>query len=556
MHRILLLFFAVLYGNFGSSQQTVGLFLNDSTALNGYTLIAPNGSKSDFLIDNCGFVVNSWTSNFPHGESAYFLENGNLLRTAQIPSNFHSGGTGGRVEMYNWEGDLIWGYNYSTSTYHQHHDITMLPNGNILLIAWEARSVAEAIQAGRNPALTGNNGVWSERIVEIEPVGNNQANIVWEWHLWDHLVQDFDPAKDNFGTVAEHPELVDLNFAASSGGMGGGADWIHFNSIDYNPVLDQIVVSSRMFNEFWVIDHSTTTAEAATSEGGNSGKGGDILYRWGNPQSYDRGFPADRKLFGQHNVHWIPQGYPDEGKIMIYNNGEGRPGGSYSSVDIIEPPVDLEGNYIIGSNQPFGPAQLSWTYDGQPGNGFYSSNVSGANRLQNGNTLICVGRDGRVFEIDPEGNLVWDYTNPVTPNGPVSQGTVTNNNSLFRAYRYASDFPGFDGKSLTPGDPLELNPFPSDCQIYDGTVSTFNPLELEKISVLENPIRDLLTIKNDTSQPVNLQITDLMGRVVHFEKTDAPFLQLETTRWNPGLYILQISDVTSQQFYTKKIIKQ
>jgi len=547
----------MLFNALNAQQQTVGLFLNDSASYNGYTLIAPTGSSSDYLIDNCGYVVKSWTSNYIHGESSYLLENGNLLRTARISSNFPSGGTGGRIEMYNWEGDLIWSYNYSTAEYHHHHDLELLPNGNILLIAWEARSVSEAIGAGRDPAFTGNNGVWSERVVEIKPVGIDEADIVWEWHLWDHLVQDFDSEKDNFGIVSDHPERIDANYATSTGGLGGGTDWIHLNAIDYNAELDQIIINSRVFSEFWIIDHSTTTEEAATSEGGNSGKGGDILYRWGNPQTYDRGLQSDQNLFGQHDTQWIPEGYPDEGKIMMYNNGQGRPNGNYSSVDIIEPPVDAEGNYQIETDQAYGPSQLFWTYDGQPNDVFYSTNISGANRLPNGNTIVCVGRDGHFFEIDPDGNIVWDYINPVMPSGPVSQGTnIINGNSVFRAYRYGTDYPAFEGKDLTPGDLLELNPLPSDCQIFDGTVSTSKPQELENISVLGNPIRDLLSIENETGKQIIIQVVDLMGRVLLFEKIDDQLIHFETNHWVSGLYLLRISDSESKQFYIQKIIKQ
>ncbi len=551
MLRILLLLLFTILGNSIYAQHTVGLFLNDSASFNGYTLISPNSSKSDYLIDNCGFVVNSWTSNYSHGESAYLLENGNLLRTARIPSNFTGGGTGGRIEIYDWDGGLIWGYNYSGVNYHHHHDIEMLPNGNILLIAWELRLISEAVEAGRNPSLTGNNGIWSERIVEIESVGTNQANIVWEWHLWDHLVQDFDDSKTNYGVVADHPELVNINFVATQ-----TADWVHLNSIDYNADLDQIVINSRTFSEFWVIDHSTSSAEAASSEGGNSGKGGDILYRWGNPMAYDRGSTGDQKLFGEHDVQWIAPGYVDEGKIMIYNNGSGRPEGLYSSVDIIEPPVDSEGNYQIETSLPFGPAQLFWTYDGQPGNEFYSGNISGANRLPNGNTLICEGGSGHIFEIDPDKNIVWDYISPVRPNGPVSQGINISNNSVFRAYRYGADYPAFEGKDLTPGDPIELNPLPSECQIYDGSVSTFKPLQLENVAVLSNPIRDLLTIENESGKQINVEIVDLLGHVLLFEKFNDQLIQIETNRWVSGLYLLRISDHESKQFYIQKLIKQ
>ena len=300
-----------------------------------------------------------------------------VLHESQATLN--AGGTGGRLEIYNWEGDLIWAYEYSSDEYHHHHDVEILPNGNILLIAWEAHSIADATEAGRRPPI-GNTGVWAERIVEIEPVGSDQINVVWEWHLWDHLIQDYDSTKANYGVVADHPELINLNFEANTSGQTQGADWIHLNAIDYNAELDQIIINSRVFNEFWIIDHSTTTAEAAGNTGGNSGKGGDILYRWGNPQAYDRGNSSDQMFFGQHDAQWIAEGYPDESKILIYNNGAGRPEGSYSSVDIIDPPIDSEGNYQIENEQPYGPTDLFWTYDGFPNDQFFSSNISGANR--------------------------------------------------------------------------------------------------------------------------------------------------------------------------------
>ena len=551
MHQMIIIFFSMMLGSALFSQQTVGLFLNDSIALNGYTLISPSSSTADYLIDNCGFVVNTWTGDFSHGESAYLLESGNLMRTARIPSNFQAGGTGGRIEIYNWDGDLVWAYNYSTSTYHHHHDVEMLPNGNILLIAWEFQPTSEAIDAGRNPAFSGSIGMWSERVVEIEPVGTDQANIVWEWHLWDHLIQDFDDTKSNYGVVADHPELININFEAST-----NADWVHLNAIDYNADLDQIIINSQVFSEFWIIDHSTTTAEAATGEGGNSGKGGDILYRWGNPQSYNRGNVGDQQFFGQHDAQWIQDDFTDGGKIMVYNNGQGRPNGNYSTVDIIDPPLDSEGNYQIESDQAYGPEQLFWTYDGQPGNPFYSSRISGANRLSNGNTLICVGREGHIFEIDPQQNIVWDYVNPVRPSGPVSQGTIINNNSLFRAYRYAPDFPAFEGKDLTPGDPIELNPLPSECQIYDGPVSVSYPHGLENVRVIENPVSNFITIENAANKQINVQVVNLRGQVLFTEKFEDRLVRIEVNNWPSGVYLLRISERESKQFYIQKIIKQ
>ena len=73
------------------------------------------------------------------------------------------------------------------------------------------------------------------------------------------------------------------------------ADWASYT-------LDQIVLSNHNLSEIWIIDHSTTTLEAASHSGGNSGKGGDLLYRWGNPQAYDQGTGADQLLNHQQHV--------------------------------------------------------------------------------------------------------------------------------------------------------------------------------------------------------------------------------------------------------------
>lgn len=114
-------------------------------------------------------------------------------------------------------------------------------------------------------------------------------------------MQDFDMAKPNFGVVASNHQLINLNYAASANATLG-RDWIHLNSIDYNPTLDQILVSSHSFDEIWIIDHSTTTTQASSHAGGNANQGGDILYRWGNPMAYNNGNATTQKFFGQHDA--------------------------------------------------------------------------------------------------------------------------------------------------------------------------------------------------------------------------------------------------------------
>lgn len=166
-------------------------------------------------------------------------------------------------------------------------------------------------------------------------------SVVWEWHVWDHLVQDYDSTKANYGNPRKHPELTDLNYVSGL----AVADWNHCNRIVYNPVLDQIVISSRQFSEIWVIDHSTTRRDARGHSGERYGKGGDLLYRWGNHQTYRRHEIVSQTLFGQHDAQWVREGLVGAGHILVLNNGYGRMP-NFSTVDEFIPP-SIHPNFII-----------------------------------------------------------------------------------------------------------------------------------------------------------------------------------------------------------------
>jgi len=450
---------------------TVGLVFCDERASEGYTLFAPIPSNTTYLIDHEGRLVHTWTSPGEHRPalSAYLLPDGDLLRTANIaassPGNFSGGGTGGKLERISWGGELEWSWEYSSETFISHHDIEPMPNGNILMIAWEERTEAEAIQAGRNPEIAsdspgGQNNVWPDHIIEVEPVGNDSANIVWRWHAWDHLIQDYDPSKDNYGVVADHPERININYAGGTGNAAGRADWMHCNGIDYNPVLDQIAISCRSMHEIYIIDHSTTTEEAAGSIGGNSGKGGDILYRWGNPQVYHQGLSSDQQLFGQHDVNWIPEGHPHAGSLSLFNNGNDRYP-SYSSVEILSPPTDESGNYTIQSNGTYGPNAPDWSWN--LGEVMYSGSISGVDMLPNGNMVVTHGTKGTLLEVDSSGEVVWTYINPVGPNGPYNQSEPvppgqragTTANAVFKAHHISATHPALLNRTLTPLEYVE-----------------------------------------------------------------------------------------------------
>ncbi len=387
----------------------------------GYMLMAPLQSNTTYLIDTDESVVHTWTSSYRPGNSAYLLEDGILLRPGSQANGTRfsgTGGGGGIVEKIDWNGNVTWSFSYATDDYCQHHDVEQLPNGNILMIAWEYKSSAEAESAGRNPSLLVDGELWPDTIIEVDP---SDDSIVWEWHVWDHLVQDYDSTKANYDPVADHPELIDLNFVD---GPQGVADWTHVNAVAYNADLDQIIISVHGFNEFWVIDHSTTTAESASHAGGSYGKGGDLLYRWGNPAVY--GASGGQKLFGQHDSQWIPSGLPGAGNILVFNNGQSR---GYSTVEEIAPDVNPDGSYPMTVGQAFGPSSQEWIYQAPTPTDFYSQNISGAQRLANGNTLICSGANGYIFEVTAAGTVVWTYQN-------------TDGTPVFRVYKYPYDYSG------------------------------------------------------------------------------------------------------------------
>jgi hypothetical protein len=180
----------------------------------GYTLIAPLRSKHTFLLDAGGEVVHRWTSDGPPGQSVYLLPDGHLLRCERVPSDvFSGGGQGGRVREYDWDGNLVWEYTCADEGRLHHHDVEPLPNGNVLVIAWERKTREEALAAGRYPDLLPAGELWPDMVLEIEPVRPEGGTIVWEWHAWDHLVQDRDPELPHHGAIAEHAQRIDVNIS-------------------------------------------------------------------------------------------------------------------------------------------------------------------------------------------------------------------------------------------------------------------------------------------------------------------------------------------------------
>jgi hypothetical protein len=466
-----------------------GLRVTTAAASDGYVYFSPLLSDTTYLINLDGQVVHTWKSDYAPSGGLYLLDNGHLLRPAREPdvAVFNGGGQGGRIQEFSWEGELVWDWLFASEKHLLHHDIEPLPNGNILAIAWEAKTVDEVRAAGRRPELIPEGGLWPDMVVEIQPLPPNDARIVWEWHVWDHLIQNHDPKLRNYGDPSEHPERIDINGGEEPPELDPEelkrlqalgyvppdadaeelrSDFLHTNSVAYNSVLDQIALSVPRFNEIWVIDHSTTTVEAAGSSGGRWGRGGDLLHRWGNPQVYGRGDEKDQQLFAQHDARWVADSMPDGGNLMIFNNDLSGPEGDYSAVIEISLPTDANGRYVL-QNGPFGPLEPVWTYQAPDGTSFHSSFISGAHRLANGHTLITSGAQGRFFEVTLEGEIVWEYWDPHSGQVRMADGSTPhpvgeNTYAVFRATKLPPDHLALSGRRLQPLDPQPAIAPPSE----------------------------------------------------------------------------------------------
>ncbi len=429
-----------------------GVMASSENADTGLTLFTPLKSKNTYLVDAKGQTLHTWPSEYTPGNSAYLLPDGSVLRCAKDggDSPFSGGGEGGRIQRIGWDGELLWDYAMADDGWRHHHDIQPMPNGHVLAIVWEGVGQKDAMRRGRDRGQVAEAGLWPDAVIELAPKGLNEAEVVWEWHAWDHLVQDRNEEFPNFGSPKDHPGRIDVNFdvlerpktaeelakeaaveerlrgigytgddddepedSGPGRGRGPRSDWMHTNSIHYDPARDLVAISVRSASEVWIIDHSTTTEQAKGSEGGRYGHGGDLLYRFGHPARY--GAEADQQLFNQHDARFVD--VDGELHMTVFNNGSGRPGGDRSSVDEYSLPFSAESGFQSGEDGLPIPATLTWTWDGGETE-HYNGHISGAQRLANGSTLMCLGEDGRTLEISREGEILWDWLQPVGNDEP------------------------------------------------------------------------------------------------------------------------------------------
>ena len=431
----------------------------------GYLLIQEMNDRSDvqiskrmFLMDEHGEIAHQWHTPYhtPEATVAKLLANGRLIRTTAKPDfiemerNFPVGGAG-TFTVEAPDSTIEWEYDHYFPGHECiHHDVEPMPNGHFLMIAWCCFDAAEAnamgwAQQGDRP------GIYLDKIIEVKPdYENGGGQIVWEWAVKDHVIQDIDPSLPNYGDPAAHPERIDINWPQLDKIQFNNGQLIHMNSVSYNSDDDVLLLSSAIFAEAWVIDHSTTTEEAKGSTGGRFGKGGDLLYRWGNPQTHGRGDHTDQVLFWQHDTHWLADHVPHTGDMLVFNNGMRRNAageaeydqicmglttGAYADVLELKLPRTADGGFAMGE-----PAEIVWSYNSDGTDDMYSPFMAGAQRMPNGNTLMMQAYDKRIVEVNQDGEMVLDFH----VGGP---------GRMFRIYKYPRAYPGIGALGLDSGGP-------------------------------------------------------------------------------------------------------
>ena len=451
------------------------LFLDRAQAFPGYTLFGVGGRT--FLLDLDGRVVHTW----PIGTNPHLLDDGHVLdATRDDPSGFPG------LREVDWDGRTVWEYAERREGYAPHHDWVRIWNKALhapttLYLANRSITHEQAIAAGADPAQGPYRDGQMDAIVEVDLAGR----VVWEWWFFDHVVQDVAPDKPNYvGTgkkIADYPGRINLNLP----GRPLKRDWLHCNSLDYDSTTGHLVINSVQ-GELYVIDHDGTfvVGDPAAGVAKAASAAGDFLYRFGDPARYGQGEPprvlenwdnatsGHKQMGGAHDAHWIRPGLPGAGRLLVFNNGQylfqRTP---HSSVLEIDPRRDAQGRaagrYVNPPDAGYrretydkdthnSPRQVStqivWSYRATNSHGFFSHIGSSAQRLPNGNTLICSDTEGHLFEVTASGQLVWEYINPVTRDGAVKTlgDVLPMTNSLFRAFRYGLDHPAFRGRELTP----------------------------------------------------------------------------------------------------------
>jgi hypothetical protein len=461
----------------------------------GYTLWSSTnaGNTRSYLMDMEGYVVHEWKTDYVVALHEQLLANGNIVRQqkpwagqaaadAVVPVPKYGpvklqqqtyngayitvgGGHAGLLQEFDWDGNLVWEYERNTSTSVSHHTFTRHPTaGTTLILGWEYKSRDEAIAQGRNPATVGPRGMWPDYITEIN---NATKAVVWEFHVWDNLIQNFDSTKPHYGQPKDNLDKFDINWICAGAATETGIpDWTHWNTANYNMNnANQIAANSRHWGESYIIDRGT----------GGKGK---LIWRFGNPSAYGMGVApyyqqdGTQLDWGPHHAHFIDPGLPGAGNMLILDNGWNRPAGNRTrtiEVDVTKPSngTALVSYSALGTTTTFPnlhPGTIVWQYFSGTPNSLYSASQCSNQRLPNGNTVITSTQStGHIIEVtkgeqNTAGNwvnklVVWEFIIPILFDSDAGNGYGVYQTdtlpSIHRSIRYGVDYAGLQGRDLS-----------------------------------------------------------------------------------------------------------
>tara|TARA_B100001996_G_scaffold186163_1_gene142377 strand:+ start:1934 stop:3259 length:1326 start_codon:yes stop_codon:yes gene_type:complete len=363
-------------------------------------LAVENSSTTSYLLDKQGNKLYTWNFEHTSGNDIELLSDGSIIGLFKdMNSSIDFGGFGGIAKIIDNNNNTIWEYMVSSNNSIAHHDVELLPNGNVLMLIWERIeneiAIQNGVEFGTENGVEIDSDIFVERIIEVNTSSNA---IVWEWNSWDHIIQDKFASLSNYGNINENPNKININYSIDNSpgsSFFNSGDIMHANGLDYDSDKDVIYLSVNYYSEVWVIDHSTSTEEAQTSSGGNYNKGGDLIYRFGNPNTYNS---MGNKIFDfNHFPNILEDGVDGEGNILIYVNGN-------TNGQSIIYELEMPNNFNLLSNSNNEP-NIIWSFTDE---NLFAFKLCGAIRLSNGNTLITESDYG-LWEVTNSGEIVWKY---------------------------------------------------------------------------------------------------------------------------------------------------
>ena len=410
-----------------------GLLSCNNETQAGYAIWSGTSDDNIYLIDERGELRHQWISTHPNGTS-YGIDlgkNGSILQILNdISANeatprLDAGGGASHIEILDKNSNLMWEIEEYGDDLRIHHDAIFLPNGNVLAIGWEYFDTTTAISMGRKEQQITNAGLWPDVVIEYAPNAAGEGEIVWMWRASDHLVQDQEEMLPTYGSPAEYPEKININ-GVGPNNRADDADWMHCNSIDYEPVRKHILLSCRHTEELYIIDHDLTWEES-------NGSKGDLLYRWGNPLNYELGSVSDHHTILQHDAHFIPAGRPYAGSISYFSNE--AIGASY--IGIITPTMNGDNYSLNLTSGIYDPPQPTLEFRLPAGWG--PRFQSGAMLMPNGQFLVSQALRGKMAQIGTDAKIDWEYNLPLNPGGQVSLRTSRPSPPIFFKAEWVDD---------------------------------------------------------------------------------------------------------------------